>query len=737
MTEQAQKTSFLNAMLMELSRRRVVRTLGTYAVAAFIGLQLLDATGDALLLSQWLKTLVAILVILGFPVVFLLAWVLQWDKQGLRRHEAGALSGPQTSGLFSFMFLLTIGLGAALYHYYGDLLSNAAVSAPTSLVPAGTLSTAPEKSIAVLPFADLSETGDQAHLSDGISEEILNLLSQVEGLQVAARTSSFAFKDQDIDIKEIGRLLNVSKVVEGSVRKYGNQVRLTAQLINVADGFHIWSQNFDRELTDIFAIQDEVARAIADALVESFEGLAADRSPFAMTENTACYEAYRNGRQHWWRRTPDDLTRAVELFASAIREDANFAPAYAGLADSWMLLSSYGSLSPTVALQKAQPAIERALELDPGSAEAFASLGLARWRISQYDAAESALRRAISLNENYTPAKLWLAGVLGDRGRWQEEKQVLEEALLRDPLNELLNNNLASIYMKAGEYDAGSERLTSILQVNPDSALAMRSLANWSNTYGRLVNSQHWASQAVSHNSNDPLALISLGQAWLDLGEVARAERVYDQARQVAANNEDVNWAYFFFLFSQGRLDAMRALLGSEERLNANDPQQQVLLQEDLMQRGLIAMLSGDNAMARDYLRRSKVLLQDPGPDGGTIALLTLLAVTEQLGENPELAEAELLQTEEMLNQARSAGMGLPDLAYAEAIVFALRGSVEQGMDSLELAYQQGFRKLWLLEKDIRLDPLRDEPRFALLLEQVEQDVEQARLEVNNLLAGI
>ena len=197
--------------------------------------------------------------------------------------------------------------------------------------------TAPENSIAVLPFADLSEKTDQGYFADGISEEILNLLAQVEGLNVAARTSSFAFRDSQDDIREIGRLLNVSTVLEGSVRTSGDRIRLTAQLINVEDGFHIWSKFYDRELNDIFAIQDEVASMIATALVDSFEGLAA--KPASRTDSLAASQAYRTGRLHWWRRTPSELQKAIEMFATALEHDAGFAPAYAAMADTWLLLS--------------------------------------------------------------------------------------------------------------------------------------------------------------------------------------------------------------------------------------------------------------------------------------------------------------------------------------------------------------------------------------------------------------
>ena len=215
------------------------------------------------------------------------------------------------------------------------------------------------------------------------------------------------------------------------------------------DGFHIWSKYYDSELDDIFDIQDEVASQIAAALVESFEGL--EIRSQARSDNLAAAQAYRTGRLHWWRRTPEELRKAIALFANALESDAQFAPAYAAMADTYLLLSQYGNITTLKATEKAQDMIEKALALDPESPEAFAALGLARWQIGQMDAAESALRHAVSLNEDYIPAQLWLAGVLGELGRYPEQNRVLEQAMLRDPLNELLMVNYTGNLSVRGE----------------------------------------------------------------------------------------------------------------------------------------------------------------------------------------------------------------------------------------------------------------------------------------------
>jgi len=473
--------SFFSAVLAELNRRKVLRTVGAYAVAVFVMLQLMDAAVEPLRLPDWLPTLVVIVLILGFPLVFILAWQFDFTPQGVRKTStAGLLTRSQNTLLFSLMMLGMVGLGYGFYGYYSNVFITdgpglAATSPDQELVVQQREFVAPENSIAVLPFADLSEEGNQAYFSDGISEEILNLLAQVEGLHVAARTSSFAFRKGGTDIREIGRLLNVGTVLEGSIRKAGDQIRLTAQLINVADGYHIWSHTYDRKLDDVFAIQDEVASAIATALVDSFGGL--QQKQASRTLNLAAFEAYRTGRLHWWRRSPEELHKALTLFAEALKNDPAYAPAYAAMADSWMLLALYGNMTSIKATERAMPMIEKALAIDPGSAEAFAALGLARWQIGQLDAAESALRQSIKLNEDYIPAYLWLGGLLGELGRLPEQNQILQHAMTLDPLNEMLAINFAGNLSSRGDYQGGKDLLQGLVTLKPDSSILLRIMA--------------------------------------------------------------------------------------------------------------------------------------------------------------------------------------------------------------------------------------------------------------------
>ena len=719
--------SFLSATLAELNRRKVLRTVGAYAVGVFVLLQLMDAAVEPLRLPEWIPTLVVIVIILGFPLVFILAWHLDIRSDGVHRtRRASLLSRSQNAVLFSFMLFAMGGLAYGFYQYYSGVFESPGPS--QELVERAF--TAPVNSIAVLPFADLSEKTDQGHFADGISEEILNLLAQVEGLNVAARTSSFAFRESQDDIREIGRLLNVSTVLEGSVRTSGDRIRLTAQLINVEDGYHIWSKFYDRELTDIFAIQDEVASMIATALVDSFEGLA--EKPASRTDSIAAAQAYRTGRLHWWRRTPAELQRAIEMFATALEHDAQFAPAYAAMADTWLLLSLYGNITNVKATEKAQGMIDKALALDPESAEAFAALGLARWQIGQMDAAESALRQAVELNEDYIPAQLWLAGVLGEEGRYPEEHLVLQQAMQRDPLNELLMVNYAGNLSVRGDWEAGRDMLGGLLELRPSSTILLRFMSKMEIYNGNLVNGWKLADRAYQLQPDNPEDIAALARTWVLLGDPEEAERLVLLGLESSQQNANLLGTYWMTLVVSRRYEEAERLV-REMIAQAGDGLPESKKRYFNFQLGMISLMRGDYPSARDLLVSAISDEDDPAYNGSEVSIVTMAALaTEKLGESEE-ASRMLELAERKIQRARLNGVDEPDIYYSEAVVLTMRSEPVRAMAKLKEAYDRGFREQWVMEIDGRLGALREDPEFILLMQQIRDDIDQARAEIRSL----
>jgi len=723
----AESHSFISATLAELSRRKVTRTVGAYAVGVFVLLQLMDAAVEPLRLPDWVPTLVVIVVILGFPLVFLLAWHLELTPTGVHKAKAaGLLNKSQSAFLFSIMMLAMFGLAFIFYQSYSEVFE----TGPVQQVVEQRVFMAPENSIAVLPFADMSEEGDQAYFTDGISEEILNLLAGVDGLHVAARTSSFAFRNTQTNIREIGRLLNVRTVLEGSVRKIGNRVRLTAQLINIEDGFHIWSKTYDRELTDIFAIQDEVSNHIATALVESFTGLSI--KSVGRTDSFAASQAYRTGRIHWWRRTPGELKRAIELFATAMEHDAYFAPAYAAMADTWLLLSLYGNISTLKATRKAEGMIEKALEIDPGSAEAFAALGLARWQIGQMDAAESALRQAVKLNKDYVPAQLWLAGLLGELGRYPEEHLVLEQAMAIDPLNELLAVNYSKNLAVRGDWAEGKQLMQGLIDIRPDSTILLRSMASSEMNHGNLVEGWSLANRAWQLQPDNPEDIAALAKTWLMLGEVEEAERMIREGLEQSGQNGTLLGTYWMTLLVLHRFEEAETLV--RDLMSEYDESLPAALRRRFnFQLGMIAFIREDFPRAYSLFNAAIDDEDDRLSKGEQIWAVTMASLASEFVGKHEEAESRLADAERKVQRARLNGVDDPGTYYTEAVLLAMRDQPERALEKLDQAYQRGFRELWTLDIDFRLDSLRDQPGFIAFKNRIIDDVSRALTEIKSV----
>jgi len=422
----------------ELMRRRVVSTTAAYLAVAFVLLQLGEILFPAFDLGTGaLRALFALLLAL-FPIVIALSWVYDVTLSGVQKTDDGAEAKGPPKAIAVGVVLSAVLLGVAGWW---------AVQA----VDTGALVERPPSSIAVLPFADMSADGDQAYLGDGVAEEILNILAGIDGLQVAARTSSFAFRDNN-DIRQIGDQLNVSHILEGSVRRDELEVRITAQLIDTETGFHLWSQAYDREADDLFAVQDEIARSIAEALVGEL-----DLAPMAGTRYVASPEAqdaYWRGRAQWSRRDASGIPEAIELFNRAIEEDSMYAEAYAGLADSWALMPQFvPSVNAADAMERAEGFALRAIELDDDLAEPHASLGLIRALNQDRIGALAELGRAIELNGSYAPALHWRANVLADMGQLFDAAADAERASTVDPLSPAIASDYGYILLWSGDLD--------------------------------------------------------------------------------------------------------------------------------------------------------------------------------------------------------------------------------------------------------------------------------------------
>ena len=404
----------------------------------------------------------------------------------------------------------------------------------TGEVRAGGAAAAPEKSIAVLPFADVSRGKELEYLCDGIAEEIINALTKVEGLRVVARTSAFSFKGKNEDIRAIARKLNVDSMLEGSVRKAGTRLRITVQLINAADGYHLWSERYDREMEDVFAIQDDITLAIVNKLKVTLLGKERAALVKRHTEDFEAYNLYLKGRYFWNKRTETGYLKSLEYFRQAIDKDPSYGLAYAGVADCYDLLGWYGYLAPHEAFPRARVAAEKARELDDTLAEAQASLG---WINANYDwdwvTAEQQYKRALELNPSYATAHQWYSEFLTYMGRHDESIAEGHKALEIDPLSLIINNDLGQVYYFARRYDEAIAQLRKTLEMDPSFAVAHFFLALALAQKSMFDEAIEEAQKAMSlAGEGDTLILSHLGIIYALSGRE-------EDARQVLANLDE------------------------------------------------------------------------------------------------------------------------------------------------------------------------------------------------------
>jgi len=396
--------------------------------------------------------------------------------------------------------------------------------------PRGEVRWEPERTIAVLPFDNLSADPEAEYFSDGVTEDIINALARFKGLRVVPRTSSFAFKDKHQDLRSIAETLGVASVLEGSVRKAGNRIRVTAELVDAREGTQVWSERYDRELLDIFAIQDEIAQAIATQLHATLKGEPPPSPGLPDGDRVAAYDLYLKGRYHWNRRG-EGLVEALSCFQRATRLDPTLAQAHAGIADAYSLLPFYSIASPSEAVPPAREAAARAIALDPSMAEAHNALG---WLSMVFDwnweRAANAFERALGLNPTYLPARLWYAALRGFiYARWDESFEIARSGLTLDPISAFPRVHLSVLSIAARRYGDAIRLLGEVLAQEPESFLAHRYLTTALRLAGRVKEGLEVAEAESTIGNRHPWAIADLALCHAGLGEERTAVRYLEE----------------------------------------------------------------------------------------------------------------------------------------------------------------------------------------------------------------
>ncbi len=540
----------------ELKRRNVYKVAVAYAVVAWLLIQAASIFFPAFDAPPWVMKIFIIVIIFGFPVALIFSWAFEITPEGIKLESEIAPNKSIARRTGRKIVAVTIALAvvaAGLFVYQLVRSKSDSSGSPTA-------ATIANKSIAVLPFDNLSRDPDNAYFCEGVQDEILTRLAKIADLKVISRTSTQHFKSTPDNLPQIAKQLGVAHILEGSVQKASDQVRVNVQLINALTDAHLWADTYDRKLTDIFAVESDIAKTIAETLQARLSGSEKSLIAKTPTVNPEAYELYLKGRFFWNKRTGDDLRKSIGYLKQAIAKDPGYALAYAALADSYGILRFYGGASPDESIVPAAAAANKALELDDSLAEAHASLGLIATEELELHRGVSELERAVQLNPNYATAHHWLSLALTALAQSDRSVAELKRALELDPLSMVINADLSIGYLYARRYDEAEAQARKTLEIDPRSFLAHYYLGMALQLKGRLKEAIPEFQKAVELN-HDPYSMSMLVQGYARNGQTDEARKLLARLNEMAKSTQVPEYAFALAYTSLGEKDrAIEAL---------------------------------------------------------------------------------------------------------------------------------------------------------------------------------
>jgi TolB-like protein/Flp pilus assembly protein TadD len=558
----------------ELKRRNVYKVAVAYLVVAWLLIQAASIFFPAFDAPPWVMKIFIIVIIFGFPVALIFSWAFEITPEGIKLESEIQPNKSIARRTGRRIVAVTIALAvvaAGLFVYQLVRSKSETSGSPTT-------ATIANKSIAVLPFDNLSRDPDNAYFCEGVQDEILTRLAKVADLKVISRTSTQHFKSAPDNLPQIAKQLGVAHILEGSVQKSNDQVRVNVQLINALTDAHLWADTYDRKLTDIFAVESEIAKTIAETLQAKITGSEKNSIAKTPTVNPEAYELYLKGRFFWNKRSGVDLRKAIEFFNQAIAKDPNYALAYSGLADSYLLLPNYGGAPTADVIPPARAAVTKALELDDSLAEAHASLGLLDTLDLRLERAITHLERAVQLKPNYATGHHWLG--LGHLALGHFEQAIAEgkRASELDPLSVIINADLAFTYASAHRLDEAEAQARKTLEIDPRFFLAHYYLGGMRQAKGQLPEAISEFRQAFDLNG-DFYSLAMLGQAYARAGNKAEAQKILARLNEEAKSRHVSPYAWALLYVGLG--DKNRALDELETAYQGGDTNYLFMLKVD------------------------------------------------------------------------------------------------------------------------------------------------------------
>ena len=712
----------------ELKRRNVFRVGIAYAVVSWLIIQVVGVALDSFGSPPWVMKTILVVLAAGLPFALIFAWAFELTPEGLKKEKDvdRTQSITHVTGRkldFAIIGILVVALGYFAYDKFvlkgSEPFSSAEGVAAEG--EAGKRALTPLKSIAVLPFVNMSSDPEQEFFSDGISEEILNSLSKVKELQVAGRTSSFAFKGKNQDLRLIGETLGVGNILEGSVRKSGDTVRITAQLIRVDNGFHLWSETYDRKLDNVFAIQDEIATAILKELKATLLA-GEDTAVKAVRTDTKAYDLYLLAKQRLYERTGPTIESAAELLDRAIAIDPEYAPAYAQRGIAALLLSkgsgTYGEIPRDQSLAQGKLYLDKALQLDPELAEAWAGMGLYYMNLPKSDLAKGteALQKALAINPGMIDASNWLHNILEASGKVSEANALVMDMIQRDPLYRPGIRNGVESFVLFGQQDQALAYLERIRPLIPNDAVIQSSEAAIRLSLGQTAEGVKLIESAVALQPTNSVARLTRSFAWMDTHQYER----------VAAEGEA--WMPIFALKYLGRTEeaSMLAFKWAEEQADPG------ILFSFLNNSG-----RSDEVVA--YLEERwpdlDALRKDFPPYSGLGDFLMLdVALAYSRTGNQQRFDDAMQRVKTVHDGLKAQGVSNTVFWMSEAAYQALAGNLDSCLEYLDRAVKAGAVTATRMATDYpMLAPLEGDPRFeaiqARMIEHLNSERQKLGLE--------
>ena len=584
---------------------------------------------------------------------------------------------------------------------------------------------ADKPSIAVLPFQSMSPDDSRSYFADGVSEEIINSLARQQGLKVIARTSSFSFRGQNVDVGTIASRLDASHVLEGSIRNDGDAFRVSVQLVDARTGSYVWTEQFDRELsaTSVFAIQSEIATAVVRYLQTKLSPEEQRRLIRVPTENMGALDVYFEARQLMETRRPKELDRAADLLRSAIDQDPDFALAYVALADTLRLQSNYGSLPWSTADQQGMALIEAAIDIDDGLGEAYASLGNLLGPRGVYPGAEAAFLRGIELSPSYAPLYQWYGQFLwAFVARPQEGVSYSRIAVALDPRSAIINRDYGLALIAAGRYEEALDQYETVIKIDPEFAPIYQDLGElYAGAFGRMADAIPLIERTRSMTPSSQWPTISLAGRIADLGDYEKAAALLDEAHRIAPGDPSAAASKVGLYALTG--DSEAALENAETVLAVwpwHVPTLRYLRDRELATRGVDAAIEPYRFSFAGLLGEQSGVV-GPSNYAAAIDLAYLLKLNGRHERAEQLLEEARLYIETL---PRTMWFGTP---LADVRIQAILGNEAEALSLLEAAVDEGWRVAWRweLEHDLALADLREQPEYKAIVKTILEDMER------------